>query len=275
MKRAFLILIFLLSIFGISFAEDNYPQRIISLGSSLTEELYLLGQGDKIVGVNVYCTRPLDAQKKEKVGTVIEIDIEKIISLKPDLVLTTSLTSRKEKDKLERLGLRVVDFPAPGNFSEVCAEFLKLSRLVNKEGGAEEIIGRAKKEIDSIKAAVKGLSRPKVFIQIGAKPLFAVNKDYFLHDFIEFAGGTNIAANAKTGIYSREKVIKDNPDIIIIATMGIVAEKEKENWLKFKTLKAAKENRIYIIDSYKICSPTPVTFVESLKEVVGILHPKI
>jgi iron complex transport system substrate-binding protein len=240
----------------------------------LTEELYLLGVEDRLVGVTIYCSRPPAAQEKEKVGTVVEVDIEKIISLEPDLVLSTSLTNPKAKEKLERLGIRVVNFPAPGNFLELCEQFLELAKLVNREREAEEIIRQVKFDVDLIREGVKHLSTPKVFIQIGAKPLFAANKDYFIHDFIEFAGGINIAGSSKSGLYSREQVIKDNPDIIIIATMGILGKKEKQTWLKFKTLKAAKNNRIYIVDAYKLCSPTPVTFVESLKDIVRLLHSK-
>lgn len=274
MRRLFFSTLFLLHIFTIASAKDNSQDRIISLGSTLTEELYLLGVEDRVVGVTTYCTRPARAQKKEKVGAVVEVDMEKIISLRPDLVLSTSLTNLKAKEKLEKLGIRVINFPAPSNFFQLCEQFLGLARLVNREKEAEEIIHQAKSDVDLIKGKVKGLNKPKVFIQIGAKPLFAANKDYVIHDFIEFAGGINIAGSAKSGLYSRERVIKDNPDIIIIATMGILGKKEKETWLKFKTLKAAQENRIYIVDAYKLCSPTPVTFVESLKDMVKILHSK-
>lgn len=274
MKRAFLIIIFLLNFITLVWANNSYPQRIISLGSVLTEELYLLGVEDKIVGVTIYCQRPAVAKIKEKVGTVTEIDIEKIVSLKPDLVLTTSLTNPKSKEKLKKLGIRTADFPASKNFFQLCEQFLELAKLVNKKGMAEEIVRSASNEVDFIKKGIKGLNKVKVFVQIGTKPLFAANRDYFINDFIEFAGGVNIAADSKTGLYSREKVLEDNPDIIIIATMGIAAEKERETWFKFKTLKAVKENRIYIMDSYKLCSPTPVTFVESLKEIVEILYHK-
>lgn len=91
---------------------------------------------------------------------------------------------------------------------------------------------------------------------------------------IEFAGGINIGPSGRSGIYSREQAVKDNPDVIIILNMGIATEEEKKRWLKYKTINAVKNNRIYIIDSYKLGSLTPVSFVNSLKEIVEILHEK-
>jgi len=132
-----------------------------------------------------------------------------------------------------------------------------------------------KEKVKSVKDKTKGLKKTKVFIQIGTKPLFTAGKNSFVNDFIEFAGGTNIAKDTEVGIYSREKVLEENPDVIIIVTMGIRGIKEKEIWQRYKNINAVKNKRIYIIDSYKICSPTPISFVETLKELIKILHPEI
>jgi len=242
------------------------------LGPAITEELYILGAGARIVGNTVYCKRPIDAQNKEKVGTITKINIEKIVSLKPDLVLAISLTDVKAKEKLENLGLRVVSFPYARNFLELCDEFQKLGEIVGREKEARDIIAKANDRVGAIRKKAVGLSRAKVFIQIGARPLYTVTKDSFLNDFIELAGGTNIASNAKSGLYSREMALKQNPDVIIIATMGIIGEGEKKNWERFKVLKAVENRRIYIIDSYKFCSPTPISFIEGLEEMFEILH---
>ena len=273
-KICFLFTVFCCSILCISsHGQDKFPQRIISLGPSITEELYLLGVENKIVGVTTYCQRPPQAQEIEKIGTVIEVNLEKVISLQPNLVLATSLTNPKAKEKLKNLGIKVITFPSAKNFREICEQFLELGKIVGREKEAEEIVYRAKKTVSSVKQKVKELPKPKVLVQVGAKPLWVAPKDSFVNDFIEFAGGINIAGNSETGLYSYEKVLKQNPDVIIITTMGIAGEEEKKIWQKYKTLNAVRNNRIYIIDSYRLCSPTPVTFVETLKEIVKILHP--
>lgn len=258
---------------GIMGESSPYPRRIISLVPSLTEELYLLGVEDRLIANTIYCERPPDAKKKEKVGTLMKADIEKIVGLKPDLVLASNLTSPEQVEKLENIGINVIEFIDANSFSQMCEQFMGLGRIVGKENKAEEIINEAKDKVNSIIEKADGLSKPRVFIQIGARPLFAANKDFFLHDFIRLAGGINIAEEAKTGLYSREKVLGQNPDIIIILTMGITGEKEREVWRKYRPLNAVKNNRIHILDPYKACSPTPVTFVETLGEMFEIFHP--
>ena len=155
---------------------------------------------------------------------------------------------------------------------------MELGKIVGREKEAGGIMERAKNRVNLIDMRVKGLPKLKVFIQTGARPLYTANKGSFVHDYIIRAGGINIAADSPGGfdygIYSREQVVKENPDVIIIVTMGIVGEQEKEIWQKFKTINAAKNNRIYIVDSHKACSPTPVSFAEMLEEIALLLHPK-
>jgi len=254
-------------------AQENYPQRIISLGPSITKGLYLLGVENKLIANTTYCISPPEAKEKEKIGTVVEVNIEKVFRLKPDLVLATSLTNSRAKEKLRNLGINVITFPTPRDFSDLCRQFLELGRLAGKRKKAEEIVKSAKDKVTSIREKVKNLPKPKVFVQVGARPLFTATGNYFVNDYIEFAGGINIAEEAKEGIYSREQVLKANPDVIIITTMGIVAEEEKEIWQRYKTLSAVKNGRIYIIDTDKITSPTPISFVKTLEEIVSILHP--
>jgi len=266
-------LVYLYSGVLIGYAEQHYPQRIISLGPSITEQLYLLGLQDRLIGCTVYCQRPKEAQNKEIVGTVIEVNLERIVNLKPDLVLATSLTDPKAIEKSKRLGIKVVSFSPPKNFAQICEQFLELGKITGRAKVADKLVAEAKQKVERVRKKVKGLPEPKVFVQVGAKPLFTVTGDSFVNDFIEFAGGANIAQNLNMGFYSREEVLNNNPDVIIIVTMGIVGEQEKEIWERYSTLKATKNNRIYIVDSYKLCSPTPLSFVDILEEMVKILHP--
>ena len=251
-----------------------YPQRIISLGPSITESIFLLGLEDRLIGVTQYCERPPQAKRKEKVGNVIEVNTEKIMTLKPDLVLATSLTNPKSIEKLKSSGIRVVKFSSPKNFEELCEQFLMLGRITGHERTAEKIIEEVKARVSLLRGKVDGLSRPRVFIQVGAKPLFTVTGDSFVNDFIRFAGGVNIAQDLRSGLFSREEVLRNDPDIIIIVTMGISGVNEKEIWERYRTLKAVRENRIFIMDSYKLCSPTPLSFVEMLEEMIRIFHPE-
>lgn len=274
--KKFIALLFciLLFISHIAVYADEGPERIVSLGPFITESLYLLGAGERIIGVTTYCIRPPDAKGKEKVGTVTTVSTEKIVSLKPDIVLATPLSDRRAVETLRRLGIKVIRFPLPKNFTELSEHFMRLGKITGTEKQAREILKKAQKRIDAVQSQISGLQKPKVFIQVGARPLFTITRDSFVNDFIKLAGGINIAADANIGIYSREKVVKQNPDVIIIVIMGIVGEDEKKVWQKYKTINAVKNNRIYIMDSYKIGSPTPLTFAETVEEIAELLHPE-
>jgi iron complex transport system substrate-binding protein len=249
------------------------PHRIVSLGPTITEKLYLLGVEDNLVGVTTYCVRPPEACAKEKIGNVTQVNIEKIVDLKPDLVLATSLTDHRAVESLKRLSIHVIVFDEPRSYAETNEQFLELGKIVGREREARQIVTATGRRVDAIRRRIKGLPRPTVFVQLGTKPLFAATKDSFVNDFIEFAGGTNIAREARSGFYSREEVLKQDPDIIILVGMDAQTANEKTAWQKFRALKAVKNDRIFIMDSYRVCSPTPRTFVDALDEMVKALHP--
>ncbi len=248
------------------------PQRIVSLVPAITEQLYLLGAQDRIVGVTIYCRRPPEAQRKERVGAVVEVNVEKIISLRPDMVIASPLTDHKQIQKLRDVGVRVEISQAPQDFKALCNGFLELSHVVGREEEAKEVIKQATKELEIIKRKVKGLPRPRVFIQIGARPLVAAGGDSFIDDLVSYANGVNIAHEVKTSVYSREEVVKRIPHIILIAKMGMAGEQEKDVWVKYKTIRAVQERRIYMVDPYRFCSPTPLSFIDSVKELVRLFH---
>jgi ABC-type Fe3+-hydroxamate transport system substrate-binding protein len=255
-----------------SSAQCSTPRRIVSLVPAITEQLYLLGVQDHIVGVTIYCQRPPEAQNKERVGAVVEVNVEKILSLWPDLVIASPLTDHKQIQKLRNVGVRVEVIQPPRDFRELCDGFMNLARWVGQEQEAGEIIKRTEAELAVIKKRIQGLPRPRVFVQIGAKPLVAAGGDSFIDDFVTYAGGMNIARDVKTSVYSREEVLRRNPDIILIATMGVTGESEKETWLRYTTVNAVKKRGLYLVDSYRFCSPTPLSFVETVAELVRFFH---
>jgi iron complex transport system substrate-binding protein len=249
------------------------PQRIVSLSPAITEALYLLGLESGVIAVTTYCRKPPRAQGKEKIGSIIAPDIEKIVSLKPDLVIAMNLTDIREIEKLKILGLNVATFRIPRNFSQLCNVFLELGKIVGKANEAKRLVNKSRERVFEVTNRVKSMPRQEVLVQIGSKPLFVATKDIFLNDYVEFAGGINIFRDAGSGAISMEEAVKRDPDVIIIATMGISGENELRLWKRFSRMKAVKNKRVYIIDADRLCSPTPVSFAEYLSEIVHILHP--
>lgn len=261
----FILLSFLL--FPILYAYPKTPS-IVSLSPPITEELYTLGLGENIVANSIYCTKPDDAKRKKKVGSVIHANVEEIIKLNPDYVFASPFLDSKVVKKLEEFGLKVKIFPHPKNFDEVCSRFIELASIFGKKDFGEMIVKEAKARYLEIKKEVqeRGL-KPKVFVQLGMNPLFTATSESILNSFVEDAGGINIAKESKTGLYSKEQVLLEDPDIILIVSMGLKGEKEKERWLRTEKLKAARLKRVYVIESDKFCSPTVLSYVRSLKEM--------
>lgn len=250
--------------------------RIVSLGPRLTEAVFLLGEGDHLVGNTLYCNRPEPARTRAKVGTILELGIEKILSLRPQLILATRLNPPEQLDKLTRLGLRVEIFDQPRSFDDLCGQFLRLGTLLGRESRAEEIVHRARTAVEAIRLAVAPLPRPPVLLQVGVDPLVGAERRSFTHTYIELAGGTNIAADQLNGAIGTEQVLVLNPEVILIAVMGGesgVAAGERRRWLDFQGLSAAKTGRVVILDPDPVCSPSPLSYAETLNRIARLIHP--
>ncbi|MBM9538080.1 ABC transporter substrate-binding protein [Desulfobulbus alkaliphilus] len=254
-------------------------QRIVSLSPLLTENIFLLGAGDNLVGNTLYCQRPHAAQDIEKVGSVMESSIEKIISLRPDLILASNLTPLAQIAQLERLGFRVETFAQPASFAEICSQFLRLGRLLGLEKQAEMVIEQATDTVRNIQDAVAGLPRQKVFLQVGAHPLFSSVKNSFTHDFIELGGGVNIAEDQRSGAIKVEKVVALDPDVIIIAVMGSelggVGAEQQQMWNTYSSIRATRSGRVHVVDPDLVCSPSPTTFADTLVTIATLIHPQL
>lgn len=281
--RSFLIAILFLmlvipSITGAAEHVDGVPLRIISLSPIQTENVFLLGAGSRLVGNTTYCTKPEAARNIEKVGSVMEINIEKIAGLRPDLILASNLTSTLQLEQLNKLGLRTKKFHQASSFMDICHQFRELGKLLGREQQAERITEEAQRRVNKVRSAVEHLPKQKVFLQVGAHPLFSSVKKSFTNDYIVFGGGQNIAREKTSGAMTTEEVLALAPDVIIIAVMGSedgVGANEKTKWQNYEVLAAAKTGRIYVLDPDQVCSPSPLTFAKALEDIARLIHPEV
>ena len=247
-------------------------KRVISLAPSITENIYLLGAQNKLVGCTSYCT-PAVNDGKEQIGSTIDINMEKILMLKPDLVLAMTLTKPQDLATMKRLGLKVELFQSPRNFDEICTQMMDIAKLLGVENKAGEIVKDSKQKVDSLKNTLaKNREKQKIFFQLGANPIFTVLENTFMNDFILFCNGENIANGLTKGSVTRESVLMKNPDVIIVATMGGFGVEEQNIWKSYAGLKAAKNNKVFLIDSETSCSPTPASFVKAFTDVVKFVN---
>jgi iron complex transport system substrate-binding protein len=253
------------------------PKKIVSLAPNITEILFSLGLDQEIVGVSIHCNFPEKVQSKVRVGSYISLDFEKIVSLKPDLIIATGAGNTRDMvDRLERLG-----FPTyvifPKNVEDVIQSVGHLSQLVGREKEGAEIIQEMKRRRERVMELTLGLPRPRVFLQIGEAPIVTVGKNSFADDLIRLAGGDNVAGNEKE-MYPRfgmEEILKRSPEVILISSMNPRGNYQKvlQEWSRWKTIPAVKNGQIHLIDSDLIDRPSP-RIIEGLEEMARILHPE-
>lgn len=234
-----------------------------------------MGEADRLVGVTSFCLRPKEAQNKQIVGNLLHPNLEEASSLNPDLLIATYQGLNPQViSKLEQLDLNLAVFDYEGDFKVLCDNFIDLGELLGVKKKAEKIVSEAKESLELIRQDLNQGYRPRIFWQYGDTPLISVGEGTFANDIIKYAGGENIFADIDERYprINREEVVKRNPDVIILISMGESTMAEKERWLSFENLKAAQDKRIYIVDAQKSCSPTPVTFVEVVEEVASILN---
>lgn len=271
MKAKILVIILFLTIIGFTNTYSQTYKRIVSLSRVITQDIYLLGANDNLVGCTSYCEMAI-SDKKEVIASAIDVNIEEVIMLKPDLVIATTITKPETIEILRKIGIKVATFPITKSYQDICQNFKQIAEFTGKTALAESIITQQNHRLDSIRNNIPNLPRPKIFFEIGTKPIFTVMANTFMDDFITFSGGINVASDLVRGTITRESVLLRNPNVIIIITMGILGEEEKNNWLACKQLNATKNNKIFFIDSNKACSPSPVTFIDVVEELIKLIY---
>ena len=277
--RALLISVFLLCSFaGIGFCQ-NTSARYVSLAPSSTEILFALGLDKEIVGVSSYCDYPAQARLKEIVGTFSQPNVEKVVSLKPDIVFCAGIEQAPVAAQLKRLGIKVVAHE-PKNIKELLDSIKEIGSLTARQAQADELVKKMEQIIQEVSgkaAAIPVKLRPSVFVEYWNNPLMTAGPGSFIDELITLAGGRNIAYDAPRAYcnFSPEEVLSRNPDCIILAYMvSGNAATELTHRLGWSQLSAIKNNRVYAdIDPSILLRPGP-RIVEGLRQVHIRLYPR-
>lgn len=248
------------------------PKRIVSLIPSMTETAYALGLGDRMVGVTENDDYPTKVKKVEKVGGM-EIDTEKVLSLKPDLVLASELNGKETVDKLRKLGLTVVSHD-PQDLQGVFEQVRSVGKATGAQAQADKLIDKMEKEkklAEKVAAKASKDKQPKVWVEVSSD-LFTAGDQTFMNELITLAGGKNVAAEKKDWFQaSSEKVVKWNPDVILYTHTD---KKEKFSarggW---KNIKAVKDDRIEQLDTNIVSRPGP-RITEGLLLISKAIYPE-
>lgn len=257
------------------------PKTIVSLLPSNTEIAYSLGLGDKIIGVSDYDNYPKETKDKPKLGG-LEINVEKVLELNPDLALLSATTYKNSKETIEQFkkaGIDVVIVPDSNSFEDAYDTINLIAKATGTTDKADSIIQDMKKEVAEIKESVKGIKDKKsVWLEVSSAPdLYTTGKNTFLNEMLEILNAENIAADQTGWVnMNEEMVVKRNPDVII-TTYGYYIDNPEEKVYARKgwsNVTAVKEKQVYDIDNDTVSRPGP-RLVDGLKSLGEKIYPDI
>jgi iron complex transport system substrate-binding protein len=253
----------------------DQPLRIVSIAPSATETVYALGLGSRLVGDTDYCDYPPQAKLLPHVGAMVNPSLERIVALKPDLVLGTDEANRRETaDQLEHLGIPLYGVTAH-TVDGVIKSVEDLGHILNWDQATQQIVSSLRARVAAVDQKVQGKPRTKVLFVVWYHPLITTGSQTFISDVIQRAGGVSISADMKTEWphMSLEEVLSSAPDVILFPKSSAFAPgvEDFQTLPGWRDLAAVKNRHIYTV-SETIERPSP-RLVDALEELAKILHP--
>jgi iron complex transport system substrate-binding protein len=252
--------------------------RVVSLAPSLTETSYEVGGGGVLVGATRYANHPEEATRLPRVGTYVALDIEKIVSLKPQLCLAIRDGNPKATvDRLESLGIPVYVFD-PQSLEEIIDTVVRLGSIYGTEEQSRTLASAYQKRLELIARRVETIKAPsKVFFQIDAQPVISAGSNTFLHQLLIRSGAINLAAD-RVGYprYSWEELLMLNPEVVLLASMGggYSDQELRSKWEAWPQIPAVQGKRLHVVDADMFDRPTP-RLIDALEYLVTLLHPEL
>jgi iron complex transport system substrate-binding protein len=262
-------------------AHPRTPSRIVSTAPSLTETLFALGAGDRVVGVTSYCRNPAEAREKTIIGDFASPSIETILGLRPDLVVV--LTGRADLlDKLRPFSIPTLVL-AHETFEEIVESLVILGRHIGKPGEAAVLAAQLRERERSLRGRYSEAPRPRILFVVsrGAGSLneiYSVGGNSYIGRMLDLAGGENIFGSL-TAAYPKvsvEEILARNPEIIIDLSQGAVTDPEEKRrirdlWSRFPGLDAVRHQRVYVLDSDVFVIPGP-RVMDAAAALAEIIH---
>jgi cobalamin transport system substrate-binding protein len=260
---------------GRSVRIERPPERIVSLAPGLTETLFSLGLGDRVVGVTDYCNYPPEALRKPKIGG-LNPNMEKILALKPDLVVgVAGLFQQENLIRFERFHISyfVAD---PISVEKIFHAILILGKMTGVPERAEENVQGLRDRLERIRRSAHSAAPPRLLYVVDPEPIISVGKKSYLNDLIRDAGAINITGEIDKAypLVSMEFVLRENPQVIILATEAgrNLTEQQKRRWEKWTTIPAVRDRKIYEVNRDLMNRPGP-RVLDGLEEMTALLHP--
>lgn len=256
-------------------ARTATPKRVVSLAPSVTETIFALGLGDRLVGVTTYCDYPAAAKRLPKIGGFMNPSLEAIVAKRPDLVIGVSgATDPAKAREMTGLGLRV-NLISLSTLKDILDSIKTTARLLGAPAAGEALAGKIVAQIEDVKKHIQHVTRRSTLLVVGLRPLIAVGRKNFIDELITLAGGENIVGSASQPWLNvpEELVVAKAPQVIIEAGMGSERDDSNKRWRDLTSVPAVKEGRVYSYPSDKILRPGP-RVGEALAEMARLIHPE-
>ncbi|NMM65153.1 ABC transporter substrate-binding protein [Clostridium sp. P21] len=253
---------------------EKEPSKVISVAPNITETIYALNKENTLIGRTDFCTYPKEASKIQSIGTLTGPNIEKITSLKPDIVIASNHFREQDLKKLEELNIKVVVLSGPESFENTYDIIKNVGKILNANSKAASIVSNMMKKVDYVKEKVKGKDTPSTYyvVGFGKNGDFTSGKDTFIGRMITIAGGKNAASDITEWKYSIEKLVEKNPDILICSNK-FNSKNGIKNEQGYKDLDAVKKNKLFEIDEDIINRQGP-RLADGLEAMAKIIHPE-
>ncbi len=260
---------------------EEQPKHIVSLIPSNTEILFELGLNKEIVGVADFDNYPKEAADKEKIGGM-EFNVEKIVSLEPDLVLAHESTAKSAEEGLNQLkdaGINVFIVEDAKSFEEVYTTINDIGVLVGKKDKAASIVSDMKSDLEEIEKKANEVSNKKrVYVEVSPSPdIYSTGKNTFINQMLSMVNADNVMSEQEGWVkVNQESVISSNPDVII-TTYGYYSENPKEQVMKrdgWKDVNAVKNGHVYDVHSDLVTRTGP-RLVEGVEEIAKSIYPEV
>jgi len=255
------------------------PERIVSMAPNITEILFALGLGGRVVGVTRFCDWPSEAKAIPKIGGLVDPNIEVIRSLDPDLVIAFRGNPLRLVDRVRKLGLPVFVLDIGEELDELFPLIGRIGRVTRTESRAAELVAGLQSRVAAVDARLRGaLTRPKVFALLYGQGLWTSGGESYLDDIIARAGGVNVASALpkKWTLYKRERIIKDDPDVIfVLARTEADFASGRERLARtpgMDGVAAVRTGRIFELDENAASRFGP-RLVDILVRMANLLHP--
>ena len=250
--------------------------RIVSLAPNLTEIVYAVGAGDQLVGNTEYCDYPSQAKSVAKVGDTMTPSVERIIALKPQIVLVSTASQLEAFTRqLDQQNITVY-VTNPQSLEDVFRSIQTLGDLFGHHDSTTNMVAELRRRAAAVEVATKTVKPVKVFYQVSDEPLYTIGREAYLTDLIRRAGGVSVTAEVPGAFprYSDEAALAAKPDAIILPSGGAMATANSKPAAALKNSPAVLNNRIYKIDENHLQRPGP-RLVDGLEEMARALHPGV